>query len=185
VVTGTEVLDADRGEHVVLFHRDGPEFAARVGEYLLPAIRDGGTAIVIATPGHRACFEGYLAEAGMDVAAARARGSYLGLDASETMRGFMAADWPDPARFWQVMSPLLAPAAGTGRPVRVFGEMVALLWETGLASAAIELEAMWNELGAQYPFSLLCGYPAESACCAHHLDALTEIRRLHAGAIGT
>ena len=36
---------------------------------------------------------------------------------------------------------------------------------------------MWNEMGAQYPFSLLCAYPAQPAACAHQLDALTEVCR--------
>ena len=75
------------------------------------------------------------------------------------MRGFMVADWPDPAGFWQAISPLLRQAAKTGQPVRVFGEMVSLLWDAGLIDAAVELEVLWNELGVQYPFSLLCAYP--------------------------
>ena len=100
------------------------------------------------------------------------------------MRGFMAADWPDPAGFWKAISPLLRQAAKAGRPVRVFGEMVALLWDVGLIDAAIEVEAMWNELGAQYLFSLLCAYPAQPAACAHQLDALTEVCRAHTQVIG-
>ena len=39
---------------------------------------------------------------------------------------------------------MLRQAAKAGRPVRVFGEMVALLWDPGLTDAAIEVEAMWN-----------------------------------------
>jgi hypothetical protein len=34
----------------------------------------------------------------------------------------------DPGGFWQAISPLLRQAANAGRPVRVFGEMVSLLW---------------------------------------------------------
>jgi MEDS: MEthanogen/methylotroph, DcmR Sensory domain len=184
VATGTEVLDTGCGEHVVLFYRDQEELAGWVSEYLLPAIAGDGVAIVLATPDHRQSFEERLARAGVDVAAARARGSYLALDARETIRGFMVADWPDPASFWQKITPLFQQVARAGQPVRVFGEMVALLWETGLVNAAIEVEAMWNELAGQYPFSLLCAYPAQSHSCAHHLDALAEVCRAHAEVIG-
>lgn len=184
VATGTEVLDTGRGEHVVLFYRDQEELASWVSEYLLPAVAGDGVAIVLATPDHRESFETRLACAGVDMAAARANGSYLALDASETIRGFMVADWPDPASFWQKITPLLRQAARAGQPVRVFGEMVAVLWDMGLVNAAIEVEAMWNELGGQYPFSLLCAYPAQSHSCAHHLDALTEVCRAHAEVIG-
>jgi hypothetical protein len=184
VATGTEVLDTGRGDHVVVFYRDEQELAGQVSEYLLPAAQEAGVAIVVATPGHHRAFEERLASTGADVTAARRRGSYLTLDAGETMRGFMVADRPDPAGFWLAISPQLRQAAAAGKPVRVFGEMVSLLWDAGLVSAAIEVEAMWNELGGQYPFSLLCAYPAQQVSCAHHLDALTEVCRAHTHVIG-
>ena len=184
MTTGAEVLNAGRRDHVVLFYRDEQELTARVSEYLLPAVQDGGVAIVIATSDHRRSFERHLADAGVDVAAARARGVYLAPDASETMRGFMVVDCPDPGRFWQAISPLLRQAAQAGQPVRVFGEMVSLLWDARLIDAAIEVEAMWNELGGQYPFSLLCAYPAQPVSCSHHLDALTEVYHAHTQVIG-
>jgi hypothetical protein len=186
VTAGIEVPKAARGGHVVLFYRDEQELAGWVSEYLVPAVTDGdGIAIVIATPDHRRSFGERLADAGVDVAAARARGSYLEFDANETTRGFMVGDRPDPAGFWQVVSPLLRQAAQSGQPVLVFGEMVSLLWDAGLVNAAIEVEVMWNELGGQYPFSLLCAYPARPVTCSHYLDALTEVCRAHTEVTGS
>jgi len=186
VATGTEVLNAGRGEHVVLFYRDEEELADRVSGYLLPAeAGSGGAAVLIATPDHRLSLEQRLASAGLDVAAARARGAYLALDARETIRRFMVGDRPDPAGFWQVTTPLLRQAALAGQPVRVFGEMVSLLWDAGLVNAAIEVEEMWNELGRQYPFSLICAYPARPVTCSHYLDALTEVCRAHTEVTGS
>jgi MEDS: MEthanogen/methylotroph, DcmR Sensory domain len=186
VTNGIEVPNGARGGHVVLFYRDEQELAGRVSEYLLPAVTDGdGSAIVVATPDHRRSFEERLAGAGVDVAAARARGSYLELDANETIRGFMVGDRPDPAGFWQLVSPLLRQAAEARQPVLVFGEMVSLLWDAGLVNAAIEVEEMWNELGGQYPFSLLCAYPARPVTCSHYLDALTDVCRAHTEVTGS
>ena len=186
MTTRIEVPKAARGGHVVLFYRDEEELAGSVSEFLQPAVTDDdGTAIVIATPDHRRSFEERLAGAGVDVAAARARGSYLEFDANETIRGFMVGDRPDPAGLWQVASPLLRQAAQAGQPVLVFGEMVSLLWDAGLVSAAIELEVMWNELGDQHPFSLLCAYPARPVACRHYLDALTEVCRTHTEVTGS
>ena len=184
MTTGTEVLNDGRRDHVVLFYRDEQELTERVSEYLLPAVQDGGVAIVVATSDHRRSVERHLADTGVDVAAARARGVYLAPDASETMRGFMVSDCPDPGRFWQAISPLLRQAAKAGQPVRVFGEMVSLLWDASLIDAAIEVEAMWNELGGQYPFSLLCAYPAQPVSCSHHLDALAEVCHAHTQVTG-
>ena len=46
----------------------------------------------------------------------------------------MHGDWPDAAAFWNALSPVLATASRRKRPVRVFGEMVALLWDDGLVA---------------------------------------------------
>ena len=75
--------------------------------------------------------------------------------------------------------------AGTGgRPVRAYGEMVALLWDDGLVNAAIQLETMWNELGRAYSFSLFCGYPVGSVTGDGHLDAFAAVCRLHREVVG-
>jgi hypothetical protein len=177
-------LSVGHGNHVVLFYRDEDELARSASEFLLHAGYNGGAAIVIATPDHRRLMEDRLVRAGVDVEAARAGGSYLAFDAAETMRRFMVAGWPGPAGFWQAISPLIRPAAEAGKPVHVFGEIVSLLWDDGLVNAAIELEAMWNELASQYPFSLLCGYPAQAVGGEQHQDALAEVCRAHATVLG-
>jgi MEDS: MEthanogen/methylotroph, DcmR Sensory domain len=176
-------MNAGSRDHVVVFYEDDHELASRVTEYLLGAVRDG-TAIVVATAAHRLAFSERLERAGLDLAAARRAGSYLELDAGETMRGFLIGDWPDPGSFWRVISPLIRQAAGRGVPVRIFGEMVALLWDAGLAEAAVEVEVLWNELARQHSFSLLCAYPAESVSGEHHLDALTEVCAAHVAVAG-
>ncbi len=184
MAAGTPDLRGGSRGHAVLFYRDGGELAGPVSAHLLEALRAGGVAVVIATPAHRAAIAAELARAGADAAAAQAAGRYVALDASETMDRFMVADWPNAASFWQAISPMLRRAAEAGKPVHVFGEMVALLWDFGQVNAAIEVEAMWNEIGAQYPFSLLCAYPAGSVNGAAHQDSLAEVCRVHAAVVG-
>ena len=60
--------------------------------------------------------------------------------------------------------------------------MVALLWEAGQVSLAIELEELWNGLAVRFPFSLLCGYPASVLDAPEHADAVADVRRLHGAA---
>lgn len=184
MAAGTPNLNGGPGRHAVLFYRETAELAGQVGAYLFQAIRAGGAALVIATPAHREAIAAALARAGADVAAEKAAGRYVALDAFETMNKFMIADWPNAASFWLAMSPLVREAAETAKPVCVFGEMVALLWDFGQVNAAIEVEAMWNELAAQYPFSLLCAYPADAVGDDQHRDALAEVCRVHAAVIG-
>jgi hypothetical protein len=184
VAAGTDDLREGPGGHAVLFYSDGDELARQVSEFLLEAIREGGVAVVIATPPHRSSIAAALAGAGIDVAGRQAAGLYVALDAFETMDRFMVADWPSAASFWQVISPIVTKAAETGTPVHVFGEMVALLWDFGQINAAIEVEAMWNELAAQYSFSLLCSYPADAVRGDRYQDALAEVCRVHASVAG-
>ena len=126
-----------------------------------------------------------LASDGADLIAAGVSGRYLALDASDLMRRFVVAGWPDPGGFWRVIGPLVrdrvkaGPTVEAGLTVSVGCDMVALLWDAGLVSAAIELEVLWNELAAHYPFALLCGYPARSVASEHHAAALAQVRRLH------
>ena len=173
-MVGTENLNGDR--HVVQFYGRDEELAERVTGYLLGALDSGGVAIVIATPEHRGEFETRLGRAGVDLAAARDGGSYLALDAGQTLAELMTAGTLDPAAFDRVIGTLIR-RAGPAGPVRAFGEMVALLWDDGLVNAAVQLEAMWEELCRRHPFSLFCGYRADSV--TSDIDAFAEMCRLH------
>jgi MEDS: MEthanogen/methylotroph, DcmR Sensory domain len=181
-MVGTDHLNG--GHHAVQFYGHDDELAERVAGYLLEALGGGGVAIVIATPEHRREFEDRLTQAGADLAAAGDSGAYLALDASETVRELMAAGRLDGAAFDRVIGGLIRRAGTGGRPVRAYGEMVALLWDDGLVNAAIQLEEMWAELGRTHSFSLFCGYPAGSVTRAGHLDAFAAVCRLHQEVLG-
>jgi hypothetical protein len=96
--------------------------------------------------------------------------------------GFLAGEELDRARFRAAAGDLIGRAAAAGQPVRIYAEMVALLWDAGQVMLALELEALWNDLAAELPFALLCGYPARLA--AGDGGALEQVCRLHAGVLG-
>ena len=182
---GTEKLNA--GQHVVQFYGHDGELAERVSDYLRGALDGGGVAIVIATPEHRSEFEARLAQAGADLAAAQADGRYLALDARATLREILAGDVQespvlDGGAFDRVVGSLIRQAAAPGRPVLAYGELVALLWDDGLVSAAVQLETLWVELSRTQPFSLFCGYRADSV--TRDIDAFAEVCRLHQAVVG-
>lgn len=170
-------------DHVVHFYHSKDELATQAGGYLAEAIQGGGVAIVIASEKHHLAFERRLAEAGIDVSAARASGAWLVVDAEEALSQFTIDDKPEMARFDAVIGKLIRQAVGDGRPVRAYGEMVAMLWEAGLLTAAIELEELWNELIRKEKFALLCAYPAGSIAGEQHSAAFTEVCRLHAAIV--
>jgi hypothetical protein len=180
-VVGTENLNV--GRHVVQFYGRDEELAERVADYLLGALDRGGVAIVIATPEHRREFETRLGQAGVNLAAARGDGSYVALDAGQTLAELTAADGLDGAAFGRVIGGVIRRAAASGRAVRAFGELVALLWEDGLVNDAVQLEEMWEELAGRHPFSLFCGYRADSV--TRDVEAFADVCRLHEEIVGS
>jgi anti-sigma regulatory factor (Ser/Thr protein kinase) len=171
------------GSHVVHFYEHDRDLERVAGEYLADGNRAGEVAIVISTPRHRAALEAELHRHGIDVAAARAQHELGVFDAASTMARFVANGRPDPDRFDDVIGGLVREARATGRAVRVFGEMVALLWDQGLVGAAIELEDLWNELGDEMDFGLLCGYPLASVGSAEDAELFARVCHEHAAVV--
>jgi MEDS: MEthanogen/methylotroph, DcmR Sensory domain len=171
------VLGAGR-DHGAAFYESDEDLADQVYEHLFGG-GEPSTAILVTTAEHRRLIAGRMAQAGVDVSATLAEGSFVALDASGTLAGFMVGGWPDAAAFWQTMSPVLKRAEARPGKVRVFGEMVALLWDAGETGAAVELEALWNELARQYSFSLLCAYRAASVAAAEDADDLSDLLAAH------
>jgi len=181
VVARPEYLD---GGHVVQFYGHEEELADRVAGYLLGALQDDGVAVVIATAAHRRSFERRLTRAGVDLAAAARAGTYRTLDAGDAVRALTTGGQLDRGAFDRVIGRLIADAGQGERPVRAYGEMVALLWDAGLVNAAVQLEEMWGSLGLTHSFSLFCSYPARSVTGDGHLEAFAEVCRLHGSVVG-
>jgi MEDS: MEthanogen/methylotroph, DcmR Sensory domain len=181
LVARTEYPD---GGHVVQFYGHEEELADRVAGYLLGALQHDGVAVVIATAAHRRAFETRLTRAGVDVAAVTRAGTYWTLDAGDAVRTLTAGGQLDRGAFDRLIGRLIADAGQGERPVRAYGEMVALLWDAGLVNDAVQLEEMWSSLGLTRPFSLFCSYPARSVTGDGHLEAFAEVCRLHGSVVG-
>ena len=180
--SGSSVLRSHR--HVVHFYDRDEELAESAGDYLADAIAERGTAVVVAAPARCADFESRLAACGVDVAAARRGGTLVSLDATRLARQLTRAGQADRAAFDAQVRPAILAASRSPGPVRVYGEIVAVLWAAGHVNAALELEGFWNELGREIPFSLYCGYPRQSVESSQHHGAVSEVCRLHTAVVG-
>jgi hypothetical protein len=170
--------------HVVQFYDRDEELAESAGDYLADAIAEGGAAVVVATPARCTVFEGHLAACGVDIAAARRDGTLVSLDATRLARQLTRAGRADRTAFDAQIRPAILAAGRAPGPVRVYGEIVAVLWAAGHVNAALELEGFWNELGREIPFSLYCGYPRQSVESSQHHGAVSEVCRLHTAVVG-
>ncbi|MDX6269915.1 MAG: hypothetical protein QOD28_1138 [Acidobacteriota bacterium] len=148
-------------EHFVQFYEADAFLLNSLGGFVGAGLREGDACIVVATRAHRDALDAHLRADGLDVDAARARGQYVSADASGMLSQFMVGGQPDAGRFAESVGVVVAhAAAGHGR-VRIFGEMVALLWAEENYDAAIRLEELWNELHRTRPFTLFCAYPMQ------------------------
>ena len=177
---GNVRLVADHRVHLVQFYGDDDELSASVGRFLGEGLAEGCPAVVVATPAHRAAFGARL---GADAGDSAAAGRLLMVDAAGMLDSFLAGGQIDPARFQDAASGLIERAADARQPIRIYAEMVALLWDAGQVTLALELEALWNGLASSLPFSLLCGYPTRLMTGHYDADGLEEVCRLHSGII--
>ncbi|WP_141843697.1 MEDS domain-containing protein [Humibacillus xanthopallidus] len=127
-------------------------------------------ALLIASAGHRHRIEAALAQLGADPELERVQGHYLTCDADETRRRFVVDGVLDPRRFRAVVTDLLARASGDGSHVRVYSELIALLWQGEDAQDARDLELQWRFLLRRHDFSLLCAYPAADFADSGQVD---------------
>jgi anti-sigma regulatory factor (Ser/Thr protein kinase) len=167
-------------EHLVQFYDSPGQLTERVADFVGGGEDD--IAIVVATEPHRRAFTDGLVARGVDVAARQRAGSLIVLDAQATLDRFFDGHRCDPAGYATVIGGLVRQAAARGRPVRIYGEMVAVLWEAGLVNAALELEDLWNDLARTLPFTLLCGYPAEAMQAGS--DAISKVCAAHTTVAG-
>lgn len=171
----------DPHDHVVQFYERDEQVVDSVGAYLAHALRSGEAALVVATGAHRDAFEAWLTADGIDAADARRRGDLVTLDAADTLARFMVDGQPDTAGFDAVIGGLVRKLSGGGRPLRAYGEMVALLWDEGQVPAAIALETLWNDLGRDVDFALYCAYKSQPD---DNLAALAHVCGLHSAVVG-
>lgn len=148
------------------------------------ALKAGNAAIVVATESHRDGLLPRLQAYGWDIGGAIEQGSYIALDAADTLATLMINGMPDAGRFFKLLGNLIVTAAGATRRepsrVAIFGECVHLLWAQGNVEAAIQLERLGNQLGTAHPIDILCGYSVGSVRAGMDGDIFQRICAEHA-----
>jgi signal transduction histidine kinase len=174
-------------DHTVLFYESEDFLSASVADFLAAGLAGGQAAIVIASESHRNAFARQLRSRGLVLAKDRESGRLTMLDAKDVLATIMVGPAIDALRFRRVVGGLIDRGlrASTAGVVRVFGEMVDVLWTEGAAEESLRLEQLWNELADAHPFSLLCAYPMGRFSREAHSVQFSEICQHHADVIPT
>jgi DNA-binding NarL/FixJ family response regulator len=175
--------------HEVLFYSDDTVLLDRLSRFVAAALDAGNAAIVLATEAHRSSLLQRLKAGRVDIDGALRQGSYISLDAADTLSRIMVNDIPDPVRFFGGIGGFIEAAikaAKSEQPqVVMFGEAVALLLAEGKADAAIRFEQLGNDLAKKHEVDILCAYPLRSfhgeedehifqSICAEHSAAYSR-----------
>jgi hypothetical protein len=94
------------------------------------------------------------------------------------LSNIMMDDLPNPSMFMEVLGNPIQQAGQRG-PVRVFGDMVSLLWAEGKHQAAIRLEELWNTHETLQPVSILHAYPHSTFTTTEDPQSLLAVYYAH------
>jgi hypothetical protein len=152
--------------HIVYPYSDDRHLVEAVGFYTASGLAREGAVILIVTEAHRQAIKRYLRSDG-NVEALEASGKLSFLDTAELMNTFMVDGMPDPTLFKAGIKTLIERArrdgrTGRNRDVRLFGEMVNLLWPTNSA-AAERLEELWNEMVEEISVAIFHAYSIDGS----------------------
>ena len=140
--------------HAVLFYQDDTFLIDALVAFIRAGYEETATIIVIVTESHRTQLRVRFQTLGQ----AEIGAAVMYVDAVDLLSSFMVNGQPDQTRFISALTPFVRWTM-LGGPIRIFGEMVSVLWTQGNTRAALRLEGLWTELATRHAFSRVCGYP--------------------------
>ncbi|GCE46112.1 PAS domain S-box-containing protein [Thermosporothrix hazakensis] len=171
-------------DHFVQFYEHDDFLLHSLSGYVAAGLAANEGCIVIASAEHLRKLNELLQTQGWDIDAASKEGTYVTAEATEALSWFVKGEKLDEKRFSRIFGGLIEKTAINRPHVRVYGEMVALLWAEGKQTTAIQLEDCWNNLQHSIcPFSLFCAYPIRSFQGDMHSPSFETICHQHSQVI--
>lgn len=169
--------------HLVQIYESDEVFMDSLEEFVCSGLNMGENVVLVATEVHLDAVRKRLELYGFNLHKLDDEHRFIGLNAEETLAKFMIDNWPDEILFRNTVSEVIEQAKQNGRPIRVFGEMVAVLWAQGHCGATVRLEHLWNEFCKSETFSLFCAYP-RSGFTQDANTSIMEICSTHSKILG-
>lgn len=173
------VRGAVRSEHVVQLFDSPESLGEAVAAFLRAGLDAGGRLLVVAKASNVREMAKALERAGLSMSSLVDQDRLTILDAHSTLRAIVRSGSPDARLFDTCIGDVVVRLAAQAGPLHIYGELVEVFAEEGNFHAAIELEELWNQLGAMVPFSLLCGYSSAHFAAPYAGAALRHICERH------
>lgn len=149
--------------HSVQFYDTHEALIDRLCGVVSSGLLIGNSVVIVATEEHRRQLIKALQRLEVNVRDNAREERFMMFDAEAMLSQFMVKGRPDAKLFQSSIGQLLmnAKKAARGKDQRltIFGEMVALLWDQGNKTGALELETLWNDFLNEKAFHLHCAYP--------------------------
>lgn len=153
--------------HIVYPYTDETQVAEAVCLFASAGLRKGEAAVLVMTADHCQPIRRRLEQEGFNLKQLERTGQIICEDAKDLLSTFLFDGVIDERVFKARLGKLIETAKASGgnridRPVRVFGEMVDLLWKSNLRTTQ-RLEELWNEVIEAHSVPLLCAYSLAGA----------------------
>ena len=145
--------------HIVFPYTDESQVADAVCLFASAGLRKGEAVLLVMTQAHCGPILARLEREGFDVEALSKSGQLICEEAGKLLCSFVFAGHVDEQLFKLKVGGLIrrAKAGSSERQVRVFGEMVSLIWQSSQQTTE-RLEELWNEVIEEHSVPLLCAY---------------------------
>ena len=184
--SSTLLIEAPVGRHFCQLHRDPVCRAESVALFIESGLRRSKGVVAIVAEANADDYLDRVRGRGLDPEPYRRSGAFALLHAEDVLARIAGAGPGQWGQFRGVVGGLIERVRPSGQgSVRVYGEMVDLLWKRGEFQTAIRLEQHWNDLARLHPFSMFCTYMLDSAEAGSYDGPLHEIGHAHSDIIAT
>ncbi len=156
-LTAWNLTDSNKN-HIVQVCQDDIFQAEAITRYIQEGLLKNEAVVIYAKPSLRKTVIGKLEQLGFEVSEYKRRGQLKFFDVELTLLCFYSEDTLHEANFQDFVGASLRDLRLKFGKVRIFSEMLNLLWRDSKYEAAMELEECWQNLARQLEFSLLLSY---------------------------
>jgi hypothetical protein len=115
--------------------------------------------VIIATPEHLQYLERRMRIQKFDIDQLKKEGLYITMEAEKCLNLFSSKNKLNKDKFLDFILPLVRTSESHNHKVRIFSEMVALLWAKGALDARQTMVEFWKELLNKNCYCIYCAYP--------------------------